>query len=193
MKIYEYSNDDQYRQEQYKANKEKEGRHWISILDVLFIKESMPFDDVKSILCHGTRNGTELRLFSEHFPDARVLGTEIAPTALKYENTIRHDFRRQHDRLIGKFDIVFSNSFDHTNEPRETLMVWKDQLNKRGIMFVEAVFDKNNISTASDPLEWDHEDEFTDLARSIGFKIRKTYSNYNNQDNLTNRLYMLVQ
>ena len=32
--------------------------------------------------------------------------------------------------MIGKADIVYSNSFDHTIDPTSTIQTWRDQLNK---------------------------------------------------------------
>jgi hypothetical protein len=124
MIIYKYKDDDEYRREQYRANERKEHRVWFREKDLIFMDSMVPFPDVKSVLCHGTRNGAELKYFQEYYPDARVLGTEIAPTATKYSNTIRHDFRKPHHKLTGKFDIVFSNSLDHSNDPKSTIEVW---------------------------------------------------------------------
>jgi hypothetical protein len=197
MIIYKYKDDDEYRREQYKANEEKEDRVWFREKDLIFMDEMIPFPDVKSVLCHGTRNGAELELFQSYYPDARVLGTEIAPTATKYNNTIRHDFRKPHHKLTGKFDIVFSNSLDHSNDPESTLKVWRDQLNRRGIMFIEVKVDqtpvRNNGARLSDPLEWEYEGEFKDLARSMGFKVHPRQLDTFQAEKLITVLYMLEQ
>ena len=197
MIIYRYKDDDEYRQEQYKANEEKENRIWFREKDLIWIEQTIPFSDVRSILCHGTRNGAELKFFQEYYPDAKVLGTEIASSATKYDNTIRHDFRKPHHKLTGKFDIVFSNSLDHSNDPESTLEVWRDQLNRRGVMFIEVKVDqtpwRNNGARPSDPLEWEYEGEFKELARDIGFKVHPRQLNTFQAEQLITILYMLEQ
>jgi hypothetical protein len=51
----------------------------------------------------------------------------------------------------GKFDIVYSNSFDHCIYPEETLKVWHDQLTPNGSVFIE-YSEQQSIGNKDDPL-----------------------------------------
>ena len=41
------------------------------------------------------------------------------------------------EEWIGKADIVYSNSFDHSNDPKKTIEAWRDQLNETGSIYLE--------------------------------------------------------
>jgi hypothetical protein len=83
-----------------------------------------------------------------------VIGTEISTSAKKYDMTIQHDFNIQKKEWIGKFDILYSNSFDHSFEPMKTMKVWSEQLIENGYIFFEYGYDINdNKSRPEDPVE----------------------------------------
>ena len=84
----------------------------------------------------------------------KIIGTEISHTADKYQMTIQHDFHEVKDEWINKFDIIYSNSFDHSYDPVKCLNTWKDQLSESGSLYLEHCWQpKHNISRLSDPLE----------------------------------------
>ena len=169
MKIYEYKDYDEYVKIQTSINKEKEG--WV------YVKESTIRDicgyqkKAKNILCHGTRSGAEQKMFLNHFPDSYVIGTEISDTASKYPMTIQHDFSKVKDEWVGKFDIVYSNSFDHTICPEETIKVWADQLSEEGRIYLEYA-EKQSICIPADPLEATLK-EIENMIVESGLKIEK--------------------
>lgn len=153
MKMYKYGSYDEYVAAQTEANKRKLANVWVRRDTVETIARNTPFG-VSAILCHGTRNGTEQKLFMKRFPGARVLGTEIAETASKFPNTVQHDFHEPKPEWLGVFDIVYSNAFDHAMRPTIALRTWKGQMAPGGRMFIEYSFaPANNKSRASDPLE----------------------------------------
>lgn len=203
MKIWKYKDEKEYRQHQYKANAEKIDRIWVQDFDIEYIAISMRSKaiDVKSVLCHGTRNGAEQRYFKKFFPNLKeVIGTEIAPTAKDFEDTIRHDFQKVHDQLIGRFDIVYSNSLDHSRNPLETLKIWGNQLknNHRSVMWLDVVFNHHvNSSSASDPIEWDSQEEFEALALEAKlfpiFRIIRTYKSEADNAYVNHYLYGFKQ
>ena len=124
LQVYNYDSYEKYVEEQTTANKKK--LHWE------FTKESH-VKWIKSkklgafnIICHGTRGGGEQRCFKECWPEAYVIGTEISETASQFEMTIQHDFAIQKPEWIGKFDILYSNSFDHSIDPDKTIETWKN-------------------------------------------------------------------
>lgn len=98
--------------------------------------ENLP--SVCKVLCHGVRNGSELTawksLVEESGRNVTVVGTDISPTANGVANAIQHDF---HDSLpdhLGKFDLIFSNSLDQSNNPKKALETWINQLAHRGYL-----------------------------------------------------------
>lgn len=92
------------------------------------------WDHPNNILCHGSRCGAEVEDLAGRFclsPYVDVIGTDLFP---REERLTKFDFRRQNDNWVGKFDIVYSNSLDHTNEPDTTIKVWLDQLSPWGCL-----------------------------------------------------------
>lgn len=169
MKIYKYKNDDEYIEAQKAANKRKIKKIWVHKSTIMEIKKRQP--QASFILCHGTRNAAEQSFFQEAYPEAQIVGTEISDTALDFPLTVQWDFRKEKKDWIGQFDIVYSNSFDHTNQPQETLKVWKNQLKKKGILVIEYSFAKtDNKSRKSDPLEITSK-EFRSLCRKEGLLL----------------------
>lgn len=128
-----------YRRAQSEGNRLK--------LKMVYAKHSMIRDisrharrkigDVKSILCHGTRNGRELEWFSGQFPEAEILGTDIADTAGQFGNTIQWDFHDMREDWRGKWNVVYTNSWDHAMEPERAFRAWADSLAPGGILYLE--------------------------------------------------------
>ena len=134
MKIFEYKSYDDYKQAQIEANKKK--LHWVYVQEST-IKLICDYRTAKNVLCHGTRRGVEQQYFKKFIPDVYVVGTEISDTATQFEDTVEWDFHNQKNEWVGKFDIVYSNSLDHSYKPKECVDVWKEQLNKDGNLFIE--------------------------------------------------------
>lgn len=135
MKIYEHKTYEEYVEWQTKVNKIK--LNWVYARDhalktICDHKKTADF-----IICHGTRNGAEQRYFKNYFSNAYVIGTEISETANQFEMTIQHDFTFPVEDWIGKADIVYSNSFDHSMNPEKTIQTWRDQLKPSGTIYIE--------------------------------------------------------
>jgi hypothetical protein len=93
---------------------------------------------VQFVLCHGTRNGAEQRWFRKYLGGSpRVLGTEISSTANQFPDTMQWDFHEQNPEWIGKADIVYSNSWDHSIDPDRMFRNWMECLSERSIMLLE--------------------------------------------------------
>lgn len=93
--------------------------------------------EVKSILCHGTRNGAELKWFGEEFPEAEILGTDIAESATQFPNTIQWDFHDFREDWRDRWNVIYSNSWDHAMEPERAFRAWADSLAPGGILYLE--------------------------------------------------------
>ena len=104
----------------------------------------------ESLLCHGVRNGAELDYFRE-FGVSQVLGTDlfVPATEITRKDIVEHDFGEVNPAWLGKFDCVYSNSFDHARNPVETIKMWTNQVKPTGCVLLE--MDKSHgVSGSSD-------------------------------------------
>lgn len=166
VKVYEYKSYQEYVDVQTRENKKKLG--WVyAHKDVMRgIHKVKPM--AGNILCHGVRNGKEMTFFSSYYPHAKIQGTEISETATQFKNTIQWDFQEVKEEWIGKWDIVYSNSYDHAIKPVETLAVWRDQLAEGGSLFLE-YSEKQSIGNENDPLDATL-DEVITMVKEAGFQ-----------------------
>lgn len=182
MKIYEYKNYDEYVFYQTEANKHKINNVYVHKETIRRIANDKKIAD--NILCHGTRNGAEQKYFKHFFPNAFIIGTEISETASQFEMTIQHDFTLPNPEWIDKFDIVYSNSFDHSINPVETLTTWKNQLNSQGKLYLEHTEDpKLNVSKAWDPLAISRK-EIEKIMNQIELKLVKILKSKSHNGNI---------
>ena len=149
MKVYKFKNYDEYVASQKEANEEKQHMSFVQLKTIKKI-----FDvygpNAKNILCHGTRRGAEQKYFKHVYPNAEIIGTEIGIS--DWPMTVQHDFAIPKKEWIGYFDIVYSNSFDHSFDPDKTMTTWIEQLANNGKMFIDWNHDQNTgIPHESDP------------------------------------------
>ncbi len=180
MEIFNYKDYDDYVNSQIEGNLKKIKR--IKELDIAYVKPDTITKIVKRkpnakrILCHGTRSAKEQLYFQNHLPEAYIIGSEISTNATEFPMTVEHDFNKVKDEWIGSFDIVYSNSFDHTITPFETLGVWMDQLNENGTLFLEhTVARENHISDRTDPLKIETQ-ELKNMIDKVGMKIIEEFA-----------------
>lgn len=174
MKVYNYKNYEEYVDAQVSANKHKLNQIWVKEDTIATIASKKQI--VSNILCHGTRNGAEQKMFQTHFPAANIIGTEISNTATQFSNTIQHDFHEVNNDWINLFDIVYSNSWDHSYDPDKSLEAWKDQLNDDGYLCIEFA----NVSPKpSDPFFATDED-ILKLFNAHGLDLIDTFNTTNN-------------
>lgn len=171
MKIYEYKNYDDYISAQVDANVKKIDNVWVQETTVNKIKSIKQAANI--ILCHGTRNGAELKLFKKYYPTASITGTEISHTATKFANTIQHDFHEELPNMLGKCDIIYSNSFDHSYDPNKCLSTWINQLNESGLLFIELI--PPGKVKRSDPLTIST-NEVVELVNKNSGKVNQVYT-----------------
>lgn len=175
MKIYEYQDYDEYVREQTRANVLKLDRIWVEEGTIDQIQQRVR--DAQAIICHGTRNAAEQTFFKKKYPDALVIGTEISHTATQFPMTVQHDFHEQREEWVGKFDIVYSNSFDHSYDPHKSLGAWAEQLKDGGWLFLEVGSGDNNRSKSTDPLEIEHPRELYKLFKEVGLTYVDQFRN----------------
>ena len=169
MKIYKYKNYKEYVDAQTEANVRKIKNIWVTENTIQKIKSIQP--NASIILCHGTRNGAEQKMFDSLY-DAEIIGTEISHTAVKFENTIQHDFHEELPSYTGRCDIVYSNSFDHAYDPQKCMQTWVNQLNENGLLFLELI--PPNKEKISDPLSIS-DDELIEIVEQSGAYVIQTH------------------
>lgn len=136
-RLVRYSSYDQYVSVQTEGNKRKINQVWAdeATIDVIcdYIRKTIP--DVKRGLCHGSRNGTEVRWFSERL-GIDVMGTDISDTASQFGLT-QWDFHNENPAWEKAFDFVYTNSHDHAHDPKKAFTTWVGQLAAGGKLFIE--------------------------------------------------------
>lgn len=127
-----------YKKNQTEANKRKIDKVWVQRETIIEIKKycDSQGSNVNNIICHGTRNGAEQKYFKEIFK-CNVLGTEISDTANRFENTIQWDFHDFKEEWKDKFDIVYTNSWDHAYDFDKALNNWMKSLSDNGLLVLE--------------------------------------------------------
>jgi len=114
------------------------GLHWISELEMKvllnYIKKHIP--QAKFGICHGVRNGWEVRKFKKSL-GIEVIGTEISETATQFPNVIQWDFHNVKKEWLNKTDFIYSNSLDHSYNPEHCLKQWLKCLSPDGLCFIE--------------------------------------------------------
>lgn len=173
MKIYEYQNYDEYVKAQKDTTNHKFGRHvYVRDHTVSEIYHEFKNDNIKSILCHGTRSGEEQKLFKKAF-NCYVIGSELCEKAILTEMTKIWDFNKRNEEWVNRFDIVYTNSFDHCFAPVNTLKVWKDQLKTTGRLLIDWCESQNGMGViASDPLNASQK-ELIEMASQAGLYLER--------------------
>jgi len=145
METYEHKNYDWYKAVQQKltAKKTNRGEKILSWVDIDGMKTVNSLihcyaNKPKTIVCHGCRSGLEVDVLQRLNPSAKVWGTDIYGLAYKYDPKYfrEMDFDTVPDEWKDYFDVVYSNSIDHSRDPIVTLLAWREELKKKGICFV---------------------------------------------------------
>ena len=146
MKVYRYRDYEHYVEQQTLANVNKLNWVWATRdMTSTFAKHYRKFrKDPATILCHGSRNGMEVRWFGEEFPEALVLGTDISHTATDFPNQVQWDMQKENPNWIGKWDMVYTNSLDHVTDFHGTLQTIYDQLTILGLFILDYTIWRDN-------------------------------------------------
>ena len=125
MPLYKHKNYKEYKNAQINKNKKKINHVWVKIHELQLISKKIRKYVPKASfgLCHGVRNAWEVQQFRKLL-GINVLGTDIAPSASDFANTIEWDFHNIKDKWINKVDFIYSNSFDHSYDPEKCLDAW---------------------------------------------------------------------
>ena len=156
MKIYsEYKDYQEYVDIQTETKKAKIDVVWVSEIEVIQLYNYIAnkySDEIHYVMCHGARNGTEVKYFTESLPNNWVVeGNDISETANAYE-LHQWDMQNYNEDWKQKFTIQYTNSFDHVYDPQKTLKTFMKQCTDDGSVFIQWTENLNNEPLASDPL-----------------------------------------
>lgn len=155
LKLNRFTDYETYRKLQQEGNERKLGLVYAREANIAHIAQYAEnrLGSVTSVLCHGTRNGTELRWFQSSLGGhVRVLGTEISSTANRFPDTIQWDFHDMKPEWEGAWDVIYTNSWDHAFDPEKAISTWLDCLTpNNGLLFLE--HSKNHEPTAANDLD----------------------------------------
>lgn len=133
--LFEYDSYDQYRETQIAGNKRKINNVFTDEATIGAICDYLRPFNPKRGLCHGARNAAEVRWFREGL-GIEVIGTDISDTARDY-GLVQWDFHDHNPEWDGRFDFVYSNSFDHSYDPKKMFNNWISQLSEGGKLILE--------------------------------------------------------
>jgi SAM-dependent methyltransferase len=92
----------------------------------------------KVIGCMGIRNGAEYFEFKQYLPESVVYGIDIQEKVVEVgENCYCCDFNNLPKDWEEKFDLLFSNSLDHSFEVTETIEEWRRVTKKGGFILIQ--------------------------------------------------------
>jgi hypothetical protein len=129
---------EKYRTIQERGNLRKIDQVWADegVIESLAGFALANLDRVTFGLCHGTRRGLEQAWFSQ-YTGAYFLGTEISNSACDFPNTIKWDFHEVNEGWLGNVDVIYSNSWDHSYDPKRCFTNWMLCLRPGGFCFLE--------------------------------------------------------
>ena len=151
MRLYKHKDYEDYKKSQIDKNVRKLKLVWVKpneiVLMVKHINKHIP--DAKFGICHGVRNAWEVKQFRKLLC-MDVIGTDIAPSVSKFDNTIEWDFHKVKKEWINNVDFIYSNSFDHSYDPVMCLDQWMSCLTKKGICYIHWMKTNENKMDAAD-------------------------------------------
>jgi len=137
MRLHQFDSYDKYLETQVRGSHYRINRRpSANLLEFGRIANYLRANDRQTtkFICHGARCGTEVRLFKDEFPIADVFGTDLF--AKDPSCVIEWDFHKSKPEWLNAFDVVYSNTLDHSPEPLECLHTWISQLKPTGLLFL---------------------------------------------------------
>jgi hypothetical protein len=138
MRLLHFENYEEYKQTQIAANECKFGEVFaeISVLRRIAAHVRRRSATVGVGLCHGVRNGYEVRRLRRLLPRVDIIGTDISGTAARIPNCIVWDMHDVKPEWRGAVDFMYSNSWDHTYDPELLLTRWSECLSPSGRLYL---------------------------------------------------------
>ncbi len=140
--------DEKYTYEQYEAiQKHRSDRKWGTQnfnADILFSMLDKVIDDIfetKTVVCMGIRKGNEYSSIKDYkkfrnLPE--IYGVDINPKVTGVgDNCFCFDFSKLPKEWGDKFDLLYSNSLDHSFDVNDTLKEWSRVVRKGGYLLLD--------------------------------------------------------
>jgi hypothetical protein len=138
MKLLTFSSHDEYKRVQVAANKLK--YHNVYAEDPELRRIAAHFGahsrNARTGLCHGVRNGYEVRMLRRLLPGVDITGTDISDTAATIPNCIVWDMHDVKPEWVGRTDFMYSNSWDHSHSPEAMFERWSECLSDHGLLYL---------------------------------------------------------
>ncbi len=188
-----------YRRVQEDGNRRKLHTRWVHRHVIAFLAGWLKanVDPLRFGLCHGTRRGDEQVWFRERL-GIEVIGTEISPTAADFPHTIQWDFHHTRPEWLEAVDFIYSNSYDHSYDPRTCFRAWAACLRVGGVMLLEHTDQHRSDSvSALDPFGAER-DELVMMLNEFGageFTVREVIAEHDFQvaDHLKELSFIVVE
>lgn len=154
---------DDYVAAQLKTNEVKRDRVWVleNELATLAAEIRRAVPNPRFGLCHGVRNGAEVKRLRELL-GCEIQGTEISPSAADFQHVIQWDFHQVKPEWLGRCDFIYSNSLDHSYDPQVCLAAWLSCLAPGGRCFIH----------------WSREHDHTDFGKNGSDCFQATRQGY---------------
>jgi hypothetical protein len=155
MKIHQYQNYDEYLRIQKQHSAANSGGQWATEDEIKFLADYIgPLAKDSKILCHGVKSGNECGWFLLHSKPGSIDGTDLNPVS---ETVLQWDFNEVKPEWIDKFDIIYSNAFDHSCVPELTHRRWMSCLKQNGKLILEWT-PAHNVGNEENPFGGDLHD-----------------------------------
>jgi hypothetical protein len=137
MKLKKYKSTFEYIQEQVALNEKKLSNVFIKDyeIDALAALSKAFVPKAKFGVCHGARNGYEVKALRDRL-GYNIIGTDISQSVLSIPNMICWDFHSAKPEWLGQVDFIYSNSLDHSHNPKKCVASWMSCLTRSGICVV---------------------------------------------------------
>jgi len=114
-------------------------------------------------ICHGVRTGFENQELS------RLLGIEVVGTDLVgRDQVLEMDFHEMKPEWAGKADFVYSNSLDHSHDPRLALHAWMCSLRPGGMLLIHIGIGHEHLTLDAADCFGASKDEYRSLLEEFG-------------------------
>lgn len=144
---------ERYREIQTAGNKSKLDRIFAQEENIAFLSRYIRerIAQPQRGICHGTRRGLEQKWFRDYL-GCDVIGTEISDTASQFPHTIQWDFHDVKEEWIKAIDFIYSNSLDHSYDPKKCLNAWMSCVRPGGLCILEQTSENEpSRATERDP------------------------------------------
>jgi SAM-dependent methyltransferase len=139
-----------------------------------------------SICCMGIRNGNEYFAFKKYqksiteLKNSKIIGIDINPEVVKIgDDCYCYDFNELPTNWKELFDLVYSNSIDHSYNLQETLKEWHRIL-RDGRYLLLTLSNQGNVSS-SDRYSFDEED-IVDIFDGLHFELKNVWKEFGQVD-----------